>query len=97
MQAADLIVTKPGGVSCAEALASTLPLILFPAFAAQEAHNARYLVSHRAAVRVDESRALPETIDTLVNYPSHLHALHEAARRLARPHAAGKVAQLVWT
>lgn len=50
MSAADLLVTKPGGVTVSEAIAKQLPMFLFPAFAGQEEANQQYLLHHRVAV-----------------------------------------------
>lgn len=51
LTAADLLVTKPGGVSITEALAKKLPMLLFEAFPGQEEANQQYLVHHRVAFK----------------------------------------------
>lgn len=50
MSAADLLVTKPGGVTISEAIAKRLPMFLFEAFPGQEQANQEYLIHHRVAV-----------------------------------------------
>ncbi|MBA4492760.1 glycosyltransferase [Paenactinomyces guangxiensis] len=50
MSAADLLVTKPGGVTISEAIAKRLPMFLFEAFPGQEQANQQYLIHHRVAV-----------------------------------------------
>lgn len=50
MSAADLLVTKPGGLTITEAIAKRLPMFLFQAFPGQEEANQQYLVKHRVAV-----------------------------------------------
>lgn len=50
MSAADLLITKPGGLTITEAIAKRLPMFLFQAFPGQEEANQQYLVSHRVAV-----------------------------------------------
>lgn len=47
MSAADLLVTKPGGVTISEAIAKKLPMLLFEAFPGQEEANQQYLLHHR--------------------------------------------------
>jgi processive 1,2-diacylglycerol beta-glucosyltransferase len=49
MSAADLLVTKPGGVTISEAIAKQLPMFLFEAFPGQEEANQQYLLHHRVA------------------------------------------------
>jgi processive 1,2-diacylglycerol beta-glucosyltransferase len=50
MSAADLLVTKPGGLTISEAIAKRLPMFLFEAFPGQEEANQQYLLHHRVAV-----------------------------------------------
>lgn len=55
MTSADLLVTKPGGVTITEALAKRLPMLLFEAFPGQEQANQQYLVHHRIAFKTRPS------------------------------------------
>ncbi|WP_164491793.1 MGDG synthase family glycosyltransferase [Staphylospora marina] len=50
MSAADLLVTKPGGLTISEAIAKRLPMLLFEAFPGQEEANQHYLLHHRVAM-----------------------------------------------
>jgi processive 1,2-diacylglycerol beta-glucosyltransferase len=50
MSAADLLVTKPGGLTISEAIAKRLPMLLFEAFPGQEEANQQYLLHHRVAM-----------------------------------------------
>ncbi|MBD1373152.1 hypothetical protein IC620_12380 [Hazenella sp. IB182357] len=49
MAAADLLVTKPGGITVSEAIAKQLPMFLFEAFPGQEEANQQYLIKNRVA------------------------------------------------
>ena len=60
--AADVYVTKPGGLSCSEALTMRTPLILYQPLPGQERHNARFLLKHQAAVLADKPQGIVETI-----------------------------------
>jgi len=50
MAGADLLVTKPGGLTISEAIANKLPMLLFEAFPGQEEANQQYLLHHRVAM-----------------------------------------------
>jgi processive 1,2-diacylglycerol beta-glucosyltransferase len=50
MSAADLLVTKPGGLTISEAISKRLPMLLFEAFPGQEEANQQYLLHHRVAM-----------------------------------------------
>ncbi len=51
MHAADILVTKPGGLTTAEALVAQIPIVLCKPLPGQEERNARVLVEAGAAVR----------------------------------------------
>src|SRR5215218_5115948 len=55
MAAGTVLVTKPGGMSCAEALASGLPQILYHPIPGQEEDNAAAMVRYGAGVMVRRS------------------------------------------
>jgi processive 1,2-diacylglycerol beta-glucosyltransferase len=93
MAAADLLVTKPGGLTTSEALARGLPMVLVHPIPGQEQRNADALLEAGAAVRANNLEALPWKVDALLSEPGRLQAMREAARRAARPEAALKVAR----
>lgn len=53
MAVSDLIVTKPGGVTTAEALAVRLPMLLYKPLPGQEEDNARYLIDSGVAIQAN--------------------------------------------
>ena len=64
MRAADVLVTKPGGLTTSEALAVGVPLVLLKPLPGQEERNARYLVSRGAALRAPRPGDLVRVVDT---------------------------------
>ena len=72
--AADVIVTKPGGLTCSEALASARPLILTKAIPGHEEANVRYLCSRGAAVDAPSPRDVGAALRNLLLDPSVLAA-----------------------
>lgn len=92
MRAADLVVTKPGGLTVAESLACGLPLVIVNPIPGQETRNSDYLLERGAAIKVNNSRLLGHRIGMLLGDSARLQALREAARRIARPYAARDIA-----
>ncbi len=92
MQAADLVVTKPGGLTVAEALTAHLPIVIVNPLAGQELCNSDYLLAHGAAVKVNKPELLGYEVEQLLKSPERLQALRAAAGALARPHAAQEIA-----
>ena len=95
MRAADLLVTKPGGLTAAEALASALPMLIVSPLPGQEMRNSKYLLGKNAAVRVTNERSLPRVIESMLESPDALRRLQAVSRKLARPDAAHRVASLI--
>ena len=63
MHAADVFVTKPGGLSTAEALVARVPMVLCKPLPGQEERNARILVEAGAAVRTRRIDELPAALE----------------------------------
>jgi processive 1,2-diacylglycerol beta-glucosyltransferase len=95
MAAATVLVTKPGGMSCTEALASGLPQILFNPIPGQEEDNAAAMVRYGAGVMVETTDdILGETLKLLTS-PNHRRQMIESARATHHPHSAASAARLV--
>lgn len=66
MQASDLLITKPGGLTVSEALATNLPLVVFDAIPGQEEDNANFLERHGMGIRLSEGDDVGKIISNLV-------------------------------
>lgn len=95
MSASDVIITKPGGITCAEALSKGLPMIIMSPIPGQEANNASYLTREGAAVKANYARDLTDLISDLYNHPQKLKELSKTALRISKPNAARDIAQLI--
>lgn len=93
MKAASVLVTKPGGVTIAEALACGVPLVLFDPIPGPEERNAALVVDAGAAIRSTGADA-GGAAEALLRDPDRLRATANAARRLARPDAAREAARV---
>lgn len=93
MRAADLVVTKPGGLTVAEALVCGLPMVIVNPIPGQEARNSDFLLEHGAAIKVNNQRLLGHRVQSLLSDPRRLSQLREAARRTARAGAAQRIAR----
>ncbi len=92
MRAADVVVTKPGGLTVAESLACGLPLVVVNPIPGQETRNADYLLEHGAAIKVNNARLLGHRVSGLLEDRPRLERLRAAAQAIARPHAARDIA-----
>lgn len=95
MAAADVLVTKPGGLTTSEALACGLPMVLVNPIPGQEQRNADYLLEQGVAIKVNNCRLLAHRVDALLRSGARLAELRTAAARLAAPAAARRIAESV--
>ena len=92
MDAADVVVTKPGGLTISETLARRRPLVLIDPIPGQEQRNSDYLLEQGAAVRLHEPADTPFKLQRLFEDRPRLERLCANAARLARPRAAFEIA-----
>jgi processive 1,2-diacylglycerol beta-glucosyltransferase len=92
MRAADVAVTKPGGLTVAESLVCGLPLVVVSPIPGQEARNSDYLLEHGAGIKVNNVRLLGYRVSRLLADAPALERLRAAALNCARPAAADKIA-----
>ena len=94
MAVADLIITKPGGLTSSEALAMGKPMVVLDPIPGQEAANSDFLLEHGAAAKVNRIEDLPFRLRQLLG-SAKLAALARAAKSLGRPQAATHICQAV--
>jgi len=95
LEAADVVVSKAGGLTCAEALVKRTPLVAFRPTPGQEVRNAQYLEGGGAAVLADSVENVAATVERWLGDPATRERIRENAGRLARPHAAETIARRV--
>jgi len=93
MAASDLLISKAGGLTCAEAMAMGLPMIIVDPIPGQEARNSALLTREGAAIQVERAADVPMQVERLRS-PGALQRLASAAHRLAHPDAARTVVRL---
>ena len=88
MAAADLLVTKAGGVSLAEAIACDLPVVCFGSLPGHERRNERFIVEAGAALRARSAVELGAVVRRTLTEPGLLTDLAKRMREIRRPGAA---------
>lgn len=95
MDAADIIITKPGGITTAEALAKKLPMIIVKPIPGQEANNAAYLTEKGAAIKTDNPEEINIIVSGLLGDEDKLRRMRECAQRISRPNSSADIAKLL--
>ena len=95
MSAADLLVSKPGGLTTAEALVKGLPMIILRPIPGQEEWNAAHLLRHGAAERVETLEAMTDAVQALLTDRVRMDRMRRRCLSLARPRAAYDAADYI--
>src|SRR5579884_2345081 len=95
MHASDVLITKPGGLTTAEALAAQVPLVLFKPLPGQEERNTRYLVQRRAALRAKSAADLTRTVESLLVSGEKRETMRAAMAHIGKPDAAMEIAAAI--
>ncbi|MDA5109418.1 MULTISPECIES: MGDG synthase family glycosyltransferase [Brevibacillus] len=95
--AADAYVTKPGGISCAEALALRTPLILYRPLPGQERHNLSFLLGQQAAVWAEKPEEIAAMIVRWRRRPEEREEMVRRMDALRQPDAARRIADYLLT
>jgi len=97
MGAADLLVSKPGGMTSAEAMAMGLPMVIYDPIPGQEERNSDQLLEKGVAIKCNEISILGYKVGQLLGDPARLGRMREAAIQMGRPQAAETVVQTLLT
>ncbi len=96
MAAADLVVTKPGGLTISECLALGKPMLLVSPIPGQEEHNAGFLLEEGAAWLAYDRIGLAYKMAGLMAAPEQLTRMAQKSRALGKPTAARSVLDCVF-
>jgi processive 1,2-diacylglycerol beta-glucosyltransferase len=93
MTAADLVVTKPGGLTTSELLAVGAAMVIVDPVPGQEDRNSDFLLENGAAIKVNHFPTMAHKLTCLLRDRGRLEQMRASARRLGRPRAAFEVAE----
>lgn len=95
MEVADIVISKPGGVTTSEVLSKGKPMVIVKPLPGQEANNTRYLTCSGAAIKVDKPKDIHLAVEDLIRNPAKLKRIKEAVLRIAKPNASLDIARFI--
>ena len=95
MDASDLIITKPGGLTSSEFLAKKLPAIIMNPIPGQENRNTEFLVNNGAAIMVTDTFSLEEALFEMMESPVRIDLLRKSVEILGKPNATQDVCEFI--
>lgn len=96
LRAADILVSKAGPNTLAEAFVMGLPTVLYGAIPGQEWGNVTLVRKHGAGIWEPGPRQSAEAILSLLASPPKRAQMAQQAASLATPEAAGRIAERLW-
>ncbi|MDP6685597.1 MAG: glycosyltransferase [Candidatus Omnitrophota bacterium] len=95
MEIASIVVTKPGGLTTAEALAKDLPMIIVHPIPGQELKNTEFLLNKGVAVRAEDAEDIAALVQELLISKTKLNEMMKHTSLLKKPNSAMDIANLV--
>jgi processive 1,2-diacylglycerol beta-glucosyltransferase len=95
LAASDVLVSKSGGLTCSEAMARGVPMIVVRPIPGQEERNCDFLQESGAALRARDLDELHYRLRHLLENPDDLAQMRARATAVGRPRSAHAVASAV--
>lgn len=95
MSISDLVVTKPGGLTTTESLASHLPMVIINPIPGQEEKNAKFLVKNGIAIWIKKEDNVTEALENLFSHPETLETMKENTKKLAKLHSTKDICDIL--
>jgi len=96
LQAADIIITKPGGLTTAESLATGTAMAIYHSLPGQEMRNADMILEEGAGFKISDQKMLSYKVEKVINDKTRLNRMKDNAKRLGTTKAADEVAEYVF-
>lgn len=95
MSISDLVVTKPGGLTTTESLASGLPIVVINPIPGQEEENASYLEKNKVAIWLKKDDNVETILKDLFSNPEKMQEMKIRARLLAKKNSTKDICKIL--
>ena len=95
MSISDLVVTKPGGLTTTESLASGLPIVVINPIPGQEEENAEYLEKNKVAIWIRKNDNVEEILNDLFSNPTKMREMKIRARLLSKKNSTKDICKIL--
>ena len=96
MSVSDLVVTKPGGLTTTESLASGLPIIVINPIPGQEEENAQFLEENGLAIWIKKDDNIKEILNYIFSNPEKMKEMKIRARLFAKKHSTQDICKTIF-
>lgn len=97
MSISDLVISKPGGLTTSESLASNLPMIIINPIPGQEEENAEFLESKGTGIWLRKDDSSREVLKSVIDNPEKLNMMKKNTEILAKKHSTENICKILLT
>lgn len=94
MSISDLVISKPGGLTTTESLASGLPIIVINPIPGQEEENAEFLEQHKVGIWLKKNDDVEEKLKEILSSKEKLKEMKINARLLAKKNSCKDICKI---
>ena len=95
MSISDLVITKPGGLTTTESLASGLPIVVINPIPGQEEENAAYLEKNKVAIWIKKDDNVEEILKNLFSNPDKMQEMKIRARLISKKNSTKDICKIL--
>ena len=95
MSVSDLVITKPGGLTTTESLASGLPIIVINPIPGQETENAEFLEKNNVGIWLKDNDNIEQKLYSIFNNPEILKKMKINDRLLAKRNSTADICKIL--
>ena len=95
MSVSDLVITKPGGLTTTESLASGLPIIVINPIPGQETENAEFLEKNNVGIWLKDNDNIEQKLYSIFNNAETLQRMKINARLLAKRNSTADICKIL--
>lgn len=96
MQIADLVISKPGGLTTTEIITTGLPFAVINPIPGQEEENAEFLLNSGASVRIFDEKKTKPFLEQLLSDSVRLQNIVEMQKHIARPNSTKEIVDIIF-
>ena len=95
MSISSFVVTKPGGLTTTESLASHLPMVIINPIPGQEEENAEFLQNNHVAIWIQKDTDIISILNALLNEDSKLNLLKNNIKLISKPESTKNICDII--
>ncbi len=97
MAVSDIVISKPGGLTTSESLASNLPMIIINPIPGQEEENAEFLEKNGTGIWLRKTSTPYEVLKSILENPENLEEMKKNTSTLAKKHSTENICKTLLT